>query len=219
LARLPQSSQGLVVEEVGNLLLQLLCHGTQSSGEQVRVGQDDLLHVEVTAGKHPFCFCPSCHQKRMLIYGEWVDEEILAPVPHRQYLFIVPRVLRGAFHQLHRLGEFCRIVRRLLTEAYREADPDGQPCFILFLQTFGDLVTFHPHIHALVTDDVFDPNGVFWVLPPIPSDLLEQQLRRGGVEMLLADEAIDEDLLAKLLRWQHSGFSVDDQTRIEATEV
>jgi len=114
----------------------------------------------------------------MLIYGEWVEEEVLAPVPHRQYVLTVPKVLRGAFHQRHRLGELCRIVGRLLSEAYQEADPDGQPGFILFVQTFGDLVTFHPHIHALVTDGVFRPDGVFRVLPPIPAELLEQQLRR-----------------------------------------
>jgi len=136
------------------------------------------------------CFCPSCHQKRMLIYGEWVEEEVLGPVPHRQYVFTVPKLLRGAFHQRHRLGELCRIVGRLLSEAYRAADPDGQPGFILFVQTFGDLVTFHPHIHALVTDGVFHPNGVFRVLPPIPAELLEQQLlRRAVLETLLADEA------------------------------
>jgi len=106
------------------------------------------------------------HQKRMLIYGAWVEEEVLVRVPHRQYAFAVPTVLRPCFpsfgpypahpcattHQRHRLGELCRIVGRLLTEAYREADPYGQPGFILFVQTFGGLVTFHPHIHALVTD-------------------------------------------------------------------
>jgi len=114
----------------------------------------------------------------MLIYGEWVEDEVLAPVPHRQYVFTVPKLLRPHFHQRHRLGELCRIVGRLLTEAYRAADPDGQPGFILFVQTFGDLVTFHPHIHALVTDGVFHSDGVFRVLPPIPGELLEQQLRR-----------------------------------------
>jgi hypothetical protein len=76
------------------------------------------------------------------------------------------------------MAKFCRIVGHLLTEAYREADPDGQPDFILFVQTFGDLVTFHPHIHALVTDGVFYPNRVFRVLPPIPAELLKQQFRR-----------------------------------------
>jgi len=78
----------------------------------------------------------------MLIYGEWVEEAVLAPVPHRQYVVTVPEVLRGTFHQRHRLGELCRIIGRMLTEAYRAADPDGQPRFILFVQIFGDLVTF-----------------------------------------------------------------------------
>jgi hypothetical protein len=29
-------------------------------------------------------FCPSCHQKRVLAYGEWVESNVLAPVPHRR---------------------------------------------------------------------------------------------------------------------------------------
>ncbi len=42
-------------------------------------------------------FCPSCHQKRVLLYGEWVEENVLEPVPHRQYVFTVPRLLRPVF--------------------------------------------------------------------------------------------------------------------------
>ena len=34
-------------------------------------------------------FCPSCRQKRTLLYDEWVEETVLAPVPHRQYVFTV----------------------------------------------------------------------------------------------------------------------------------
>jgi hypothetical protein len=30
----------------------------------------------------------------VLLYGEWVEESELAPVPHRQYVFTVPRLLR-----------------------------------------------------------------------------------------------------------------------------
>jgi hypothetical protein len=41
----------------------------------------------------------------------------------------------------------CRLAGRLLTQHYREVLPDGAPGFITFIQTFGDLVTFNPHIH------------------------------------------------------------------------
>ncbi len=78
-------------------------------------------------------FCPSCHQKRMLAYGDWVEDEVLLPVPHRQYVFTLPKLLRPHFHQRHRLGAFCRIVSRLLNESYGDAAPWGKPGFILFV--------------------------------------------------------------------------------------
>jgi hypothetical protein len=42
-----------------------------------------------------------------------------------------------------------------LNEVYKEVAPWGKPGYILFVQTFGDLVTFHPHIHALVGSSLY----------------------------------------------------------------
>jgi hypothetical protein len=33
------------------------------------------------------------------------------------------------------------------------------------VQTFGNFANFHPHLHILVTDGGFGPNGTFNVLP------------------------------------------------------
>ncbi|MBI4191501.1 MAG: hypothetical protein HY525_13310 [Betaproteobacteria bacterium] len=33
----------------------------------------------------------------MLLYGEWVEAHVPAPVPRRQYVFTVPRLLRPVF--------------------------------------------------------------------------------------------------------------------------
>jgi hypothetical protein len=33
----------------------------------------------------------------VLLYGEWVEENVLARVAHRQYVFTVPRLLRPLF--------------------------------------------------------------------------------------------------------------------------
>ena len=80
-------------------------------------------------------FCPSCHQKRVLLYREWVEENVLEPVAHRQYGFTLPRLLRPMFG-VHRawLGELCRIAERLLVEAYAEAAPGARPGMILLAQ-------------------------------------------------------------------------------------
>jgi hypothetical protein len=124
-------------------------------------------------------FCPSCHQKRVLLYGEWVEENVLAPVAHRQYVFTLPKLLRPIFSR-HRawLGELCRIAARLLTDAYAEATPGARPGLVLFVQSFGDLANFNPHLHVLAADGVFGAEGTFIACPPVPEALLADGFRR-----------------------------------------
>lgn len=42
-------------------------------------------------------FCPSCHQKRVVEYGEWLLSNVLKNVPHRQWVFSIPKRLRIYF--------------------------------------------------------------------------------------------------------------------------
>ncbi len=42
-------------------------------------------------------FCPSCHQKRVVEFGEWLCEEVLKAVPHRHFTFSIPKILRRYF--------------------------------------------------------------------------------------------------------------------------
>jgi ribosomal protein S27E len=54
-------------------------------------------------------FCPSCHAKRLEEWGEWMREELLLDVPHRQVVFTIPRMLRIFFKYNQKLlGELCR---------------------------------------------------------------------------------------------------------------
>jgi hypothetical protein len=53
----------------------------------------------------------------------------------------------------------------------------GQPALNLYVQTFGDLVTFKSHIHAPLADGVFLPSGTFRILPPLPDVGLCEVLR------------------------------------------
>lgn len=165
------------------------------------------------------CFCPACHQKRMLVYGEWVQEEILAPVPHRQYVFTLPKLLRPYFHHRPYLGKLCRIAGILLKQNYHEILPDGKPGFITFVQTFGDLVTFNPHIHVLCADGIFKDNGVFRVLPPPPAELLVEQFRLAVLNFLYKEGLIAEDFKQRLLSWAHSGFSVHHDVKVKAKDI
>jgi len=39
-------------------------------------------------------FCPSCHQKRVVEFVEWLCEEVLKAVLHRHFVFTIPKILR-----------------------------------------------------------------------------------------------------------------------------
>ncbi|MDD3890619.1 MAG: transposase zinc-binding domain-containing protein, partial [Syntrophomonadaceae bacterium] len=63
-----------------------------------RVKCDDCQHEYLL----PFSckrryFCPSCHQKRVLEFGEFLYTEVLKQVPHRQWVFSIPKRLRRYF--------------------------------------------------------------------------------------------------------------------------
>ena len=44
-----------------------------------------------------FYLCPSCSQKRTLLFGEYMNERLLLLLPHRQIVFTFPKVLRAFF--------------------------------------------------------------------------------------------------------------------------
>ena len=47
-------------------------------------------------GRH---FCPTCHARRLAEWSLWLDERLLAPVPHRQVVLTLPKRLRPYFLQ------------------------------------------------------------------------------------------------------------------------
>lgn len=55
-------------------------------------------------------FCPSCHQKKVHLFGELLSETILYPVPHRHFTLGIPKMLRPYFRfDRDLLKELCRI--------------------------------------------------------------------------------------------------------------
>jgi hypothetical protein len=41
--------------------------------------------------------CPACHQRRTLQSARWIACHVYLPVPHRQFVFTIPKVLRTIF--------------------------------------------------------------------------------------------------------------------------
>ena len=145
---------------------------------------------------------------------------MLAPVPHRQYVFTIPRVLWPVFARRRALlGKLCNIIERIFDRAYASTRPGARAGIILFVQTFGDLVNFNPHIHVFAADGAFDADGGFTVLAPIPSKVLEPWFRAEVLALLRCEGMVSEVLAEKMLAWRHTGFSAHNSVRVRARDA
>ena len=70
-------------------------------------------------GRH---FCPSCHARGLAEWSLWLDERLLAPVPHRQVVLTLPKRLRPYFDIfVSRLALYTKLPGgRCLTHVGRE---------------------------------------------------------------------------------------------------
>ncbi len=72
----------------------------------------------------------------------------------------------------------------------------------LFVQIFGDLANFNPHVHVLAADGAFLPDGTFVPLPPVPEALLVEGFRRAVLEFLVRQQALSEALRGRMFGWR-----------------
>ena len=99
--------------------------------------------------------------------GAWVPcpsrtEICMADCPQCGFVFTIPKRLRIYFRFDRRLlGQLCRAAARTVITVYRAASgrPDAVPGMVGAIQTFGQLIHWHPHIHALVTEGVTSGRG------------------------------------------------------------
>ena len=165
--------------------------------------------------------CPSCDQKRTLLLAHRLNNEVFAPVPHRQWVFTIPKRLR-IFFRFDRslLGKLCRAAWETVRDLYAlEVDGNcGIPAMLSAIQTFGDLIHWHSHVHAIVSEGVFTESGHFvhiaqtWKYRAI--EIWQDKI----FELLLNEKKIDQETIAGMRTWKHSGFSVDNSVRIEAND-
>jgi hypothetical protein len=68
-----------------------------------------------------FYLCPSCSQKRTLLFAEHLTNDVLLELPHRQFVFTMPKALRPFFRHDRRLfAEVSRLIYTIITEFYED---------------------------------------------------------------------------------------------------
>ncbi len=142
---------------------------------------------------------------------------MLPPIPHRQYVCTIPKMLRVYFRNDRRLLGTLSQCAYACVKAFFQATlkkPQAVPGVIVAIQTFGEMANFHPHLHAIVSDGLFAANGWLSVVPDIDVKKLERLFRHKVFTLLRREGKIDDALIKMLVGWRHSGFSIHYQVGI-----
>jgi Transposase zinc-binding domain/Putative transposase len=199
-----------VVREVADKFLDcgILDHGF------ARVRCDECAHEYLLAfsckGRY---FCPSCHAKRLTLWTLWLEETLLAPVPHRQVVLTIPKRLRPwCLYRRALLGDLARVAARTVTAAVRTLtrEPTLAVGVVACIQTHGSRANWHPHLHMLVTDGGFRADGTFVPWPAHDPVALTEAFRRAVLRLFVRRGIFEVEDARAMLAWPHAGFHVHD---------
>ena len=93
---------------------------------------------------------------------------------------------------------------------------DLVPGMIAAIQTHGELLHWHPHIHVLVTCGAWTPEGDFLELPEFDMERLLVACQEAVFALYLDEEKIEPGVVENMRTWSHSGFSVDQSVFLPA---
>jgi len=141
-------------------------------------------------------FCPSCGGRRMMERAVHLVDNVLPPVPVRQWVLTLPYRLRYLLAWDHGLTRAVLAVHaRALREFYRrQANShgvrDGRTGTLTVIQRFGSGLNLNVHFHTVAFDGVFSraPAGALTFHPAIPASdaevayVLDTIRRRVGLE-------------------------------------
>jgi hypothetical protein len=122
------------------------------------------------------------------------------------------------------LGELCRCAERaLLLYLQAVAGTVLEPGIVAVIQTFGDRINFHPHLHFLVTEGGVDGAGVFHRIARIDDARLVDVFAREILAFLVGRDLLSPEWAERILSWRHTGFNVHSRviakTKPEAERV
>ena len=127
---------------------------------------------------------------------------------------VTPKRLRAyCLYRRALLGDVARVAARTVTAAVRATtgESDLKVGIVACLQTHGTLANWHPHLHLVVTDGGFRPDGTLVRWPGWPGHdtaHLTEAFRRAVLRLFVRRGLFDEDQAQGMLQWPHSGFQV-----------
>lgn len=170
-----------------------------------------------------FALGASCHAKRLSLWTLWLEQTLLEKaVPHRQVVLTIPKRLRAwCLYRRPLLGDIARVAAHTVTAAVRALT--GEPALSVgivgCIQTHGSLANWHPHLHLIVTDGGFRPDGTFVPWPAHDTPALTEAFRRAVLRLFVTRAIFEKHEARAMLEWPHSGFHVHDAVLVSEDDT
>jgi len=131
--------------------------------------------------------CPSCHQKRILLLSEHLCEHVLYRLPHRQFVFTIPKALRIFFKYDRSLfSEISRLIYNLVTEYYAERHGESITTgAVVSYQSAGDSLRWNAHWHCIIMEGGLDDEDSFYHIPLKSLDGMVELFRHKVIGLLV----------------------------------
>ena len=109
--------------------------------------------------------CPKCHKNDTKAWIQGREKELL-PVPYYHVIFTLPHELSG-FMRLYQQDLYGLFIKSAADSILKlTADPHyvgAQVGVMAVLHTWGSNLSYHPHVHCLVTGGGLAPDGQTWI--------------------------------------------------------
>jgi hypothetical protein len=167
-----QASHSLLPSQVRALRDIQYCRTAFFGGQLVQCDHCAKQHFAYHSCKNRHC--PKCHGEQT---QAWLDQQRdrLLPVPYYLLTFTLPAALRPlAFgHQRILYGALLKCAAASVLKL--TADPQylgATPTILAVLHTWTRALSYHPHVHLLVSAGGLSQDGQVWVAPHSPAFLV-----------------------------------------------
>ena len=154
--------------------------------------------------------CASCAAKRGVIFGEKLQMEVLAPVPHQHVVFTIPKRIRPYFlHDRTLLGILFSAAWKALKNQLGSTAAKTVPGAVMALHTAGETLAFHPHIHCIVSSGAFSfDNPDSFRQKTIDPDALKKTFEREVARMMSKKFEELLPIFDQILQQENTGFNI-----------
>ena len=118
--------------------------------------------------------CPSCGEKQVLEFSDWLINEVLFNVKHKHTVLTMPEETREYFRKepkllsylAHSAGKMLIRLARLSAAGkwsnyknLRKIPEDAKPGIIIRIETAGGNLCWNPHFHCIETEGCYNTFG------------------------------------------------------------